>query len=388
MEGLIPVLEKIDARLDLALSHMDTDQYDDLFPIILDDLKYILVDFNEDLNALSHIERFRSNSHFLLKITAYYAKLAKVYFKLIHRMDVSIINLNEFSLAVAAAGYNPDDNTIYYSDMGAIISRQTKLSFLHTCLHEGRHQMQFDYFKSDDFLSFPPYMLKLLKEIILEEGMGDAFQEFYMRNYDLFFTENDSELFAQKEIYFFLHNLYKLYIHNHPEKNTKELFDKMAFVAFQTKKILSEENYQINRKIHSQLFQSEIENIRYAASPLSDDPLIAMDKNLKSHPELQEKYPILKLLFKGDVPKTYDEIIADRESFKVGKSLEEQRTINVLYDYIIRLDPILSLTDLLEIGFEDLVQDYLQEHPTLMSEYPEEIQFLKEKYGEFDHFTK
>ena len=144
---------------------------------------------------------------------------------------------------------------------------------------------------------------------------------------------------------------------------------------------LEREQFRINPTIANQVYENDLIGLDYEVSGESFDRLITMDKNIKKYPELQEKYPILRLLFNGTIPKTYDEIISDRENLKKNKTLEEQEQIDALYNEIILLDPILSLTEKLRSGNLNLVREYLEAHPTLISEYPDEIRILNEEYN-------
>lgn len=41
------MLDKINNRLDIALNNLNNDNFEELFPIILDDLEYILSDYKK-----------------------------------------------------------------------------------------------------------------------------------------------------------------------------------------------------------------------------------------------------------------------------------------------------------------------------------------------------
>lgn len=113
-----------------------------------------------------------------------------------------------------------------------------------------------------------------------------------------------------------------------------------------------------------------------------------MYKFIKLHPELQEKYPLLRLLFNGTQPKTYEEIIDDKEAMKYNKSLEDGQKIESIYKVIIETDPILALTDRIVRNDDEAVSEYLKLHPTLLTEYKDEIEKLKVKYNFSPSFNK
>lgn len=377
------MVEKIKNRLDLAITNLNSDNIEVLFPLILDDLKYILVDYKKDSEKLTNVEEFTNSTDFREKITRYFALLATKYFKLIHNLDITIENTDDFSMAIAGGGYNSADNKIYYSDFGVLLSSKSDLSFLHTCLHEGRHKIQHKSYENPNVFEVEPHMLRLLKETLLEDNTTENNRKFYMDNYSMFFSENDAEIFARSEINSFLQNLltaYQTAISKSSSKVDKMAIIKTEYLKYVFRIILKKETFNIDDSIEKSLFDSNLITDSYIVDGEPKDRLIAMDKHLKSHPELQEKYPILRLLFNGNTPKTYEEIIEDKNINRQGKTKEEQRNIDRIYNEIIVLDPILYLTHLLEQNSSSEITDYLNTHPTIITMYPEEIQSLCEKY--------
>ena len=152
--------------------------------------------------------------------------------------------------------------------------------------------------------------------------------------------------------------------------------------------ILKKEEFNINEDIATQIYNSTIIKGSYSITGQQIDRIVATDKYIKANPELQEQYPILRLLFNGKVPKSYDEIIADLEKFKEGKTEEEKMQIDNLYKEIIMSDPILLLSDLLAKGQTFALDDFFKLYPTVISKYPEELKLLDEKYGCFGKFIK
>lgn len=382
--------EKIDNRLDSAISNLDNDDYEKLFPLILDDLEYILRDLKKDTDLLTSGQKFMYGVDFHSKVVTYIAKLSKKYFKILYSIDVNIVEQNDYSLAGAAGGYSYIDDIIYYSSFGSILSKQTNLSFLHTCLHETRHKIQHDFYKSNDYLSFPPYMLRLLKENLLEDSLSDNNREFYKTNYDALLTENDAEIYAKREIFNFINNLLNLYIKLY-NKSSKEMIDLLVKVNIVNNLFidtLKNELFRINDNIAQQVYDGDLINCDYIMEKNNIDRIIILDKYIKKHSELQEKYPILKLLFNSDKPKTYEEIINDKNILKEDKNIEEQKIIDRLYKEIIILDPILSLTEKLEYGDTQLVKEYIELHPMLLSEYEDDINELFKKYNFSESIVK
>lgn len=377
------MIDKINERLNIALSNLDKENFEEIFPLLLDDLEYILVGLNNDFDKLSLDQQFEYGILFEEKNLTYFSKLAKIYFKMRFEIDIDVVPDDDYNLSMAGGGYNALNDTIYYSPFGVAMSRKSDLSFLHTCLHEVQHKMQHSVYSCDELLSFPPYMLKVLKENLLVGSMQDNNREFYVTNYDLLFAENDAEIFAKNEIYNFINNMLQMYVDktNKSSKGMYELLVKVNKMNELFVNILSKESFRINSNIESQIYSGDLVSGDYKISGKFVDRLITLDKYIKSNPHLQEQYPILRLLFNGNESKSYEKLMIDKESFKTGRSLEGQQRVDELYREIVALDPILTLTDKLEKDDIEFVRAYLALHPTIISEYSEEINQLNEKYG-------
>lgn len=380
------MLDKIYNRLDVATANLDNENIEELFPLILEDLRYILIRLEFEKDMLSEVESFEHGAAISKKVTAYLAKLGIVYFKQVYGIDITIINSDDFSLATAGGGYNEKDGNIYYSDFGALLSSQTQLSFLHTALHEGRHKIQHDQYKTEDLMTFEPHMLRILKENLLEDSLHENNRQFYLDNYDRMLGENDAEIFARYEIHNFIRKLMSVYLSktNQTEAEVDEiLMLKAEHISYMFSTILQKENFNIDSKVQTEIYDSELITDTYNKDGQKVDRLITIDKYIKAHPEHQEEYPVLRLLFNGRTPKTYEEIIADREAYKQNRTEEEQRHIDKMYAEIISLDPILFLTNALVNNDIYMVKVFLIKHPTVVTEYANEIQDLKEKYSNF-----
>lgn len=383
------MIEQMINRLEQAKNNLNNEDFLTLFPIMLNDLEYIIKGYKEDEEKLSPEDRFMNGTTITKLRIQYLAELAKLYFNLRYNVKLKIVNSNEYSLALASGGYKETDDTIYYSDFGVILSQQSELSFLHTCLHEGRHKLQHQMYKSNDILSIPPYMLRLLKEDILQSILPGKNRAFYLDNYSILFTENDAEIFAREEIHNFINYLTEIYVELNPDsKKDDEIIKQANEMNDLFEEVLKTEEFRIDPVVESQIYEGEIINSNYQIEGATLDRLIMLDKCIKHNPNLQHQFPILKLLFNGDIPKNYEEIISEKDSLKVGKTEDEQQHIDELYEEIIRLDPILTLTEKLELGDLEYVQEYLLAHPTISEEYKYEIADLREKYGAFGPITK
>ena len=146
--------------------------------------------------------------------------------------------------------------------------------------------------------------------------------------------------------------------------------------------------FNINEDVANQIYNAAIIRGDYKVNNQEVDRLIFTDKFIKSHPELQEEYPILRLLFNGNKPKTHEEIIKDLMRLKEGRTLEEKELIDALYDEIIATDPILLLTELLLSGNMKAVEVFMNTYPSVVIEYKDEIEKLNEQYNFLNRYMK
>ena len=75
------MLDKINNRLDKAINNLDIENIEELFPIMLEDLEYILEGLNIDEEKLTPSESFMNGVSLTEKKLAYFGKLAVLYFK-------------------------------------------------------------------------------------------------------------------------------------------------------------------------------------------------------------------------------------------------------------------------------------------------------------------
>ena len=50
--------EKIEKRLDEAINNLSTEDFESAMPLILDDLEYVILNFNDDKRKMSPVEQF------------------------------------------------------------------------------------------------------------------------------------------------------------------------------------------------------------------------------------------------------------------------------------------------------------------------------------------
>ena len=374
-------------KINAAINNINKANFINNFPMILDDLNYIYFDLPNDTRKMSSVEQFTHGSEIEIKLMEYFAKLAKTYMRVIRNMKVQIECSDEYSMSIANAGYDSTADVIKYSTFGMILGKQNQSSYLQTYLHEGRHKKQHDIYNSTELekiINFDGNGILLLKEDIYEMFHQGNNRKFYQDNYDLLYRENDAEVFSIEELKSFIMNMYvqyAAYASNNDIKIDDELIEKAIKVnaKIQQDGLQLEEDQQRRGRINSQTIE-ELSGTKpitsvYIEEDITVDKMIALDKTIKAHPELQMQNPILKLLFNGNVPKTYEEIIRDRQSL-IMNHLEDSSKIKKLYNDIINSDPMLYLTELVLNNNIEKIADFILEHPTLFDEYPNEIQYI------------
>lgn len=375
--------EKIKERLEKAIDNLEKykNNYEMLYPLILKDLYYILKQVDVDVKELTPVDSFMHGVDITKLQMKYIAELTSIYVKYIYNEDITITEDYDNQLqGIATGAYEEKQNKIYYNFFGSILNKKGNLNFLHTCLHEVRHNIQYRNFYETNFYNFDPKMLIILKEIILLDCMEDN-NKFYTENYKITFSENDAEIFAFEELANFINNLHNLYL-KQTRTNLNLEGEKDNLETLFKEEIKKETSTSLDQNVVKQI--KEIRNIMgdYTLEGEKRDKLILLDKNLKNHPELQEKYPILKLLFNGNNPKTYKEIIHDREVIKVNKTKEQIKKIEKLYEYIIETDPVLALKDRFNNQRYSAANVYLMIHPSMQEEYSKDTEQILIKIKE------
>lgn len=380
-------VEKIKARIDQALKNINNDNLETAFPCILDDLYYILYLHKLDVNQLSAGEQFEYGYNFSCKIIDYLGMLVSKYLKAVYQLDLKIVNKEGYNMTVCAGGYDRKTDKMYYSYFGSTLSNNGQLGFLFTCLHEARHKVQNDLSKNPNGIFTDPRMILLVKEEALENSLIENNRQFYQDNYLDIFYENDAEIFAKSEITVFLNNLFKQYtklVQSSGKEVSRDIVDKKNKVNT----LINMELLQINSLFTNEEIVKQLNGDTpivgyYQVNNEDKDKLIIMDKYIKAHPEMKEKYPILQIIFHGDRVKTYEELMQDKEQLLLQGNI---KNIELLFYYIIETDPILALKDRLIKGSVDDVKQYLALHPTLLREYYDEISILKEQFPELNNF--
>ena len=114
------------------------------------------------------------------------------------------------------------------------------------------------------------------------------------------------------------------------------------------------------------------------------DSLIVVDKFIKTHQEIIEVVPILQILWKEDKIKTYEDLMTEKK----------QCNNSIIFDYIIKSDPMLQLSEYIEENNIEKIRFFLMKHPQILDEYKDDIiDFLEKKEAsneikELFHLTK
>lgn len=375
---------KIIERINLAIANLEHPNFTSNFPIVIDDLKYIYIDLDNEIEKMDEVEQFEHSSEIEAKLMQYFAKLTQKYIETTHNTKINIECTDDYSFATVVGGYDNKADKIKYSTFGMTLGRKNRSSYFQTFLHESRHKMQYDAYRTnsiDEILNFKGNSILLLKDKIYESLMPKDNRQFYQNNYNFLYTETDAENYSLELLSGFVMDMYFNYIGfiTNSDQIDEQLITKMLKVHRKVSQDKLELEYnqtqsgRLNFTIIEELNGKKIISSSYNIQTIEVDKLIELDKTIKNHPELQEQMPLLKLLFNGDRPKTYNEIIEDRKKLLILYPQKADK-INELYNSIINTDPILYLTDLVIKNESILIEEFIIIHPTLFEEYPKEIE--------------
>lgn len=395
-------VEEIYNKLNSALAHTENNFIENI-PKILDDIEYFYFLFDIEKESLSIEEAFMNGADLSKQVIKFYMNLIKEYMTHMFDMEVNFA-FNKKYLGTGTAAYDEKTNTIHLSHIGLLLNGPGCTNYSEALLHEYRHAMQHKFSKlSDikDILKLSPKYLLVLRDSLYEKYKRDENPDFYIENYNELYAENDAELFALQISEELLPNLVQLYLEyakkNNIEVDEQALYSKVSYILPRIKIDISKtknELKDLDRNIVG--FYEEMLSTSLIESSLSlekqpVDRLIMLDKYIKENPEMQEKYPVLKLMFNGLVPKEYDEIISDMKklineyesnndkievldipSYKVVEKTYKEQIID-LYNTIIKSDPILYLNYLISENNYRELKIFISKHPQIFEEYKEDI---------------
>ena len=324
------------------------------YPNIDEDINYIWNILPEEIKKLSYNKLVDNNYEINELVITYLMELSQLYKNI--KSDYEIDETIYFN---GSGGYDKENNKIRLSVMSMILISNNKVSYLRAILHELRHAYQYKFYNEkniDEIIKYDPELIMILKHHIYKEYHNK--NDFYDTNYHKLYPEVDAETNALKDIENLVNDLIR-------DNNLKT-------------QILNGLNDIEKLKINPQA-KLEVETNTPIRTYLKvrgrrEDSLILIDKFIKDDPVLVDKYGPLKLLFNGYIPKTYEEIIKDRnELFRKYKDTEYFDNIYKLYQNIIRTDPMYQLRDHLANNNIDGGHEFLGMHPTLTSEYNDEL---------------
>lgn len=378
-------------KQDLAIQNLNQENFIENFPNILNDIQYIYYGIKSDRSQLSEIDDFLNGLTITEKSIEYSALLVKQYIKLKYNIDLKIEKNDTYDLSMVSGGYSNKEDVIKYSTMGISLGSNNTLSFIQTFLHEARHKIQHTSYNESDvseLLKFPPNMIILAKDYVFESSNPENNREFYIANYNNLYFEIDAEMFSIETLKNMLLDLFYQY-EAYAKKNKIKISKKILLKVKEIVSNMSKDIEKIEEKTDEMdRVDPAITKETYGLSPIEStynihgeeiDRLVVVDKYIKNYPELQTKMPIFKLIFNGDNPKTYEEIMKDKQTL-LNNHKDLSYVIEELYGCIIKSDPILYLTDLVMHEEKEAIIRFIDKHQTIFLDYPLEIQEIIEKY--------
>ncbi len=385
--------EEIIKQLTNKLNHLKKIDFYDYFPNIIEDLDYMSEKLWIDMKSLSEEEQVDSRYEINELVISYFMEVIKIYWKEIYHEEVDY-SFDELLSIGGCAAYDGKKERVLISVIGLMIQAINTMSYMQPLLHELRHKKQHDFYKEDkieNMINYPAYFLLIEKHYLyMKKHKNDSF---YLENYTNLYPELDAEENSVNKLEEIIPTLCGKY----QEKRTisEELKEKIILLqrriqedTEQIKEDLKEKG-RIQTSISQELLIDNPINSFFTEEGRLVDSLVAVDFFLKSHPELQEEYPILKLLWNNNHPKSYQELIVDKknllESFPnheinvFGITTTTHHQIEEFYQVIIKSDPILQIEEWQETNQKEKIEEYLKNHPTILEKYSKEIQelFLK-----------
>ena len=386
------MLDEIFNKLEIINRNVESNNYflED-YPKFLDDLEYILIQLSNDYKQLSIGIQFQNSDIISELVTSFYTKLITKYMKVFQGMDIQIKTDNTATMFGGLGGYLEEDDCIYISELFSSF----RIPTLQTICHEIGHKRQKNIgcIKSfDELLKYPHYMIILLKERLSEKLLERSDHNFYKKNYNLMYHEQEANTYSLEVIKNLLVNTYKNYLEYAKKNNIKVSKDLLNQLRKIQKKINDElletkekfkQKGQFNIDLINEFSGYNSINSKVMLNGKEVDRLILYDKCIKKNPNLQQEYPILQLLFKDDKPKSYQEIVIDLQKW-LKLYPNEQNKIKRIYYSIIKSDPMLYISHLVQSGNISLLRNFITNHETVLEEYNDEIsKIIKECDNDF-----
>lgn len=350
--------EKIIKRFKIDKQRIEKGELKDTFPIMIEDLSYLYGEFENDWASLSPQEQVEYGYEINSSIIEYWIELLKIYIKETYRRKIKI-SFDEILSIGGCAAYDEEKDLILISVIGLMIQQRNMMSFIQPILHEFRHQLQHEFYKEKEIekiLLYPSYFLLIEKHYVYRKNrMTD--QE-YLENYTNYYPEVDAEEFSVNELSKIIPTLYQKYLQ---EGGSNKLDEKV----YEIQKVIEEEQEEIkdylrilkriDTKISKELYDLNDIHSTFILEGNEVDSLSVINQYMNLSPRLQKEYPILRLLWNEDKPKTYQEIMEDRnlllesipdKSISVlGRETTTHQQIKYFYKTIIKSDKAIQLEE-------------------------------------------
>lgn len=344
---------------------------------IISNLEYIFFTLPNEIANLTDEEKTDYLYEIMDLKISYLLEVISLYVRKKQNTEINY-EIDDTYIMGGKAGYDETTGKIFITIIGLLIDEENTSSNIQTIFHEFSHQLQHEIYekeKLEDILEIPPYYIGIAKHYAIDR-LGDSERTFYQNNYEQLYQEIDADYNGLRLTRNFIKELYEEES-NKPEELTKR-------VTNLTKKIEEESDYieeeliskgRIAKKYLEELYNDKDIESEFIIDDKKYDSLIYTNKFLKEHKEVQKQIPLLRILYNGDNLKNYIELQKEREEL-LRKYPNKTTNINRLYDYIIKGNPILSLSKYLYTNDEYNLEIFLKKHPTILEEYSEEIDEL------------
>lgn len=378
-------------RIENLMKHMseslkEKDLIND-FPSIIDDFEYIVRTYQLKIEGLTENQRINHIYDIEYYKNDFLAELMKKYMELTFNKKFSY-EIGEGEIQISSGGYIQERDIVSLSVLGLLLNSENIADILKRIAHEYRHQYFFHFMHENSIegiLDYPTYFIKIAKNYIPkplnniydDEGIF-VNNQYYRDNHSRMYSEIDADNFGINTIRKFLLDMYKLY----PNKNSKlelkvnKLQQEIIKQSEEVENVLREEK-RLEPAYYSEIYLKKPISSTLLVDGNEIDSLLYTDKTLKNNPILKDTYEVLNILMNDYRFKSYHELLLDKYNAidKYGNASK----INAIYDNIINTDPIVLITKLVEEKDTIGITRFLNNHPTFLNEYKEEINELINK---------
>ena len=358
----------------------DIEYYDVIngLDVFLDRLEFILFDCNEIVNNLS-IEEKQDN---IMDITTlkvmFFSELIKKYLEKTTK-DKYTYEINDMFFLGQTSGYNAKTDMAIFSPLGMSLNSISDADIMKTIFHEFRHQRQTHFANIKDFkemLNYPSNFIRILKNKIpkdvyekIDEQGNIVDNSYYNINYSRMYIEVDADitgLFLLRKMFYDLYDLCP-YKDTQLKDKVKKIQEFLILNSFEVEETLNEQNRLQN------IYVDEITKMNDITSEVvkngKKDSLLFIDKCVKEN--ISYAYPVFDIFKNNDGFKNYIEIMHDKNSYI--KEYNDKDKINEIYNYYIKSDPVLIVSDYIFNNNIEKIKEFIELHPTFKKHYQKEI---------------